>query len=537
MLVMTGRRYLIVCVLLGLASAAMLAYAIPYGPTVYSDGVVYLLSADNLVKGNGFGIVWGSGRFHPLAGYPPLYPLLVALVEALGLEMLPAARVVAILAFGLTVFSVAYLGQAATRSAALGLSAAAFVAACPLLMGQYANAGSEGVFYLTGISGLAVVLLADKRGRRASWLVAALLLGLAFLTRYVGIALILTGCVWVLLLGGEPLRRRVLNSALLGAVSLGLMLPWLAWTHLSTGTVGERSVHSVENLWSYTEPLRSGLIDIAWRWLPVVGEMEASYRVRGSLLLGLLLLAFAAIVGSHTLARRGRLASERVCALAKWSGLFLLFGILYVAVHAAAFVTTHPTPDVSERLLTPLYTSAVFVVLGLLWMIPELRPGSRLGPVIPALLVAGLLVLSGQEAVPLLSRLQREGGGFNSPYWRDSETVERVRELPEGTPIISHAADALIFLTGRPTYWIPELMRPEPDPAFPRFGDHPERSEEEHAFRYRHAALVVFPWIEQDFQRLYDEAAQERVHALLAGLDAYWIAGPREGIFFYPDGG
>ncbi len=93
----------VACMLIALVGAAGLSYTMPHGPTVFSDGVVYLLSADNLVKGEGFGIVWGSGRFHPLAGYPPLYPILVALAELPGLGMLAAARATAVAAYFLTI--------------------------------------------------------------------------------------------------------------------------------------------------------------------------------------------------------------------------------------------------------------------------------------------------------------------------------------------------------------------------------------------------------------------------------------------------
>lgn len=528
---------LVACIILALAGAAMLAYATVHGPAVYSDGVVYLLSADNLVKGDGFGIIWGSGRFHPLAGYPPLYPLLVALVETTGLGVLAAARATAIASFGLTILAVGYLGYMATGSKGLGLSAAAFTLCSPMLFEQYANAGSEGGFYLTGLAGLAVVLLAAQSGKRASWIMGAILTGMGFLSRYVGISLILTGLLWALFAGTSPARRRITDAVIFVGISMGLMLPWLAWAYSATGTIGERAVHSVGDLWSYTEPLRSGLIDIAWGWLPGIGAMEATYRIRGSILVGIWLVVLAVVIGFLVNARRGRLTLPRATRLAKWSGLFLLFGVVYGAVHALAYVTTYPTPDVSERLLTPLYLSGVLAVLGVLWMVPEARPSWRPLLAVPAVIVA-VLVLPGIREIPPLARaLRSEGGGFTSSYWRSSQTVAMVRGLPEGTPIISNAADALIFLTGRPTYWIPELMMGEPDPGFSRFGDHPERSEEEQVFRYRHAALVVFPWIESQFRQLYGDAGQERTEELTRGLEVYWRAGANEGIYFYPEDG
>jgi hypothetical protein len=525
---------IVACLLAALVGAAGLSYAMPHGPAVSSDGVVYLLSADNLVKGDGFGIVWGSGRFHPLAGYPPLYPLLVALAEFCGLGMLAAARAVGVAAYFLTILGLGLAAYRATRSLGLALTISVFLLTSPLLFGQYANAGSEGVFYLAGMLGLAVILEASESDRMRDWAAAGFLSGLAFLTRYVGVAFIFTGVIWAAAAAGGSLRRRLARAGILGAIPAGLMLPWLAWTMAVTGTIGERRASVVTDLLAFTEPLRAGLIDLAWDWLPVLRTVEASYRLRGMLVLGLgallVVVVFAVVLG----VRGGRLSPLGTVRLAKWSGLFFLFGVVYTGVHVMAYITTQPTPDVSERLLTPLYLSAVWATAGVLWILPALRPGGRLIACVPALLLAVLLVPSGMETAALSESLRESGGGFNTAYWRSSPAVEAIRGLPPGTPIISHAADALIFLTGRPTYWIPELMRGTPDPGFSRFGDHPERSEEEEAFRYRKGVLVVFPWIQEQLGPLYGDAAAQRARELTEGLRVYFQSAEGEVIYLYP---
>lgn len=146
---------------LSLLGAGLMASATRWGPTVYSDGVVYLLSADSLAKGDGLGITWGSGRFHALDGFPPLYSLVVALLETLGLGLIPAARLVSVAGYGALIGIVGVLAMRATASAGLGLSVCVFVLTSPLLLVQFASAGSEGVFYLTGIAGLTLLLVAE----------------------------------------------------------------------------------------------------------------------------------------------------------------------------------------------------------------------------------------------------------------------------------------------------------------------------------------------------------------------------------------
>jgi len=524
----------VACLLIAVVGAGGLSYAMPHGPTVFSDGVVYLLSADNLVKGEGLGIVWGSGRFHPLAGYPPLYPFLLALAELPGLGMLAAARATAVAAYFLTILCLGLAAQHVTRSLGLALTVSVFVLTSPLLFGQYANAGSEGVFYLTGLTGLAMILVASESDRIRDWVVAGFLVGLAFLTRYVGVALILTGVLWAMLAVAGSLQRRVTRAGILSAIPAAMMLPWIAWAYTVTGTIGERRASGFTDLWAFTEPLRAGLIDLAWSWLPFLGTIEASYRLRGMVVLGMgglvVLFLFTVAVG----VRRGWISPLGTVPLAKWSSLFLLFGVVYAGVHATAYITTEPTPDVSERLFTPLYVSAVLATAGALWILPAFRPRWRLIASVPVVLLAGLLVPSGIDTAALSGSLRVEGGGFNTAYWRASPAVDAVRGLPNGTPVVSHAADALIFLTGRPTYWIPELMTGIPDPDFSRFGDHPERSEEEYAFRYRKGVLVIFPWIHEQFNSLYGEAAADRARALTEGLRVYLQTAEGEAIYLYP---
>jgi 4-amino-4-deoxy-L-arabinose transferase-like glycosyltransferase len=520
-----------------LLGVGLMVYATRWGPTVYSDGVVYLLSADSLAKGDGLGITWGSGRFHALDGFPPLYSLVVALLETMGLSMVSAARLVSVAGFGALIGAMGVLGMRATHSVGVGLSVCLLLVTSPLLLAQFANAGSEGVFYLTGLSGLVLLLVAEESGRRGVWALAAVLLGLAFLSRYVGVSLILTASLFTAFAAGWPSRGRLWKGARVAAIAIGMMLPWLLWTHSTSGTLGGKTPHVLGNLWAESEPLRAGLIDITWKWLPLLGGIQASYRVRGIVLLVALLSLIGILIACVAAARRPPGELTGVVPLARWGAVLLLWGVLYALVHAVAFLTAYPTPDISLRILTPLNLSGAMAALGVAWLVPKVsRPRS---PLVALPLVALLLLVipNARQSIQLANSLNREGEGFTSRTWQDSKLIAAVRQLPEGTPIITNAPDAIIFLTGRPTYWIPEIMRGLESPEFSTFGEHPERSEEERAFRERGGVLVFAPGIESQLQTIYRERTRDRLESMTHGLRVLWWNGPDQAIYSYPEVG
>jgi hypothetical protein len=522
---------------LSLLAAAIMYVATHWGPTVSSDGVVYLLSADSFARGEGLGITWGSGRFHALDGFPPLYSLIVALLEKSGLGMVAAARVVSVVSFAGLVGGVGALTMRATRSLGLGLSVSVFLMTSPLLIGQFANAGSEGPFYLAGLSGLVLALVADQTHRWRDWLLVGILLGLSFLSRYMGVAMILSTAVYVTFTGTDPLRRRLGQAATMVVIAFGMIVPWLVWTHTTSGSVGGKSAHAISDLWGASEPLRAGLIDILWGWLPLVGQTGASYRVRGILLVLVVLGMLAVVFAVVSMARRrpGRFAQAML--MVRFALLFLTFAIVYAAVHAVAFLMASPTPDVSLRILAPLDVAGVLVALAVAGSIPMLRSSRKALLLLPAAVLVVVAIPNGLESFNLVTSLERDGGGYTGRGWRSYELLAAVGELPRGTPIITNAPDAIIFLTGRPTYWIPEIMRGEPDPYGSRFGDHPDQSEEEQAFREKGGVLVIAPGIEAQLRQIYGDDAPVRLEAMTRELKVVWREGNDQAIFSYPDSG
>jgi hypothetical protein len=81
-------------------------YATSWGPVAFSDSVDYIISARNLLDGNGLGIIWGDGKFYPITDHPPLYNLWIAFWGLFKFPLVDVARWSGIIGSGLTVFGV-----------------------------------------------------------------------------------------------------------------------------------------------------------------------------------------------------------------------------------------------------------------------------------------------------------------------------------------------------------------------------------------------------------------------------------------------
>jgi hypothetical protein len=54
----------------------------------------------------------------------------------------------------------------------------------------------------------------------------------------------------------------------------------------------------------------------------------------------------------------------------------------------------------------------------------------------------------------------RDGNGFTSREWTDSETIHYLESLPESRPLFSNGADVTHFLTGKNALRLPAKVDP-----------------------------------------------------------------------------
>lgn len=528
----TPRWVLVFTLIFSLAGMLLIAYSTTWGPVITSDGVYYIGSADNLVKGIGFGLPWGSGRFLRYAGNPPFYPFLVVGLELLGLNVVDAARWVCILAFGFTIFAAGWLGYRASRSPTLAVCLSAFLLTSALMAEMYAYAMSEPVFYAVGLAGALWLLVYLESKRLGDLLGASLLISAAFLTRFPGVALVLAGGLSLLLLSRLPWRTCLAHAGLY-ALIIGLPMGlWLGYSYTVSGELGERTPGAVQGLWQASVAFRLKAAQVLYGYLPWASQFPADYDRQKNILavLALVIFVFAGLAFFRS-RRLGAFQEQRF--LWRWGAFFLLYGGLFMGIYFTAFAVTLPTPDLDWRLFSPFYLAAACAVFGLLVLLGQvwsnLRPLRALPWLLLVVFVAANLPLILQNA----RAFNRDGRGYTGRAWSESPVLALVRTLPPGTPIITNEADAVLFLTGRPAVWLPDVIASQPAQVFTRFGDSPQNSREEISFRERGAALVLFPAIISQLYGIYGDQAELRLQTLTDGLFVLAEFPMGQGIYFY----
>ncbi|MCJ7512525.1 MAG: hypothetical protein MUO23_06095, partial [Anaerolineales bacterium] len=340
---------------LALAGAALVAWATPFGPSVGSDSVAYLLSAESLLSGDGLGIRNASGDFAPLyPHFPPAYSVVLAAGGAFTRDLTADARWINVLAFGLLVATVGAAPILLAGDSPFGIMLAVVALSSAALLRQFTAAMSEPFFILLATLGMFLLAASLIAFRRATFYGAALALATACLTRYVGLAFVGAGGLSVLSLGGGRWARRARRAL---AFTVAGCLPLLAWL-LAINRGGSQAAPRVLNLtvaslWASLTEYRLGVVLSSWAFSPVLGWGSGSYDGRKILLLvgaalWLVLLALAFLP-----ARGASGSSPRRRSLLVLTIVPAIFAAAYLLSLAMAFVISRPQPDINARMLSP----------------------------------------------------------------------------------------------------------------------------------------------------------------------------------------
>jgi hypothetical protein len=429
-----GRRWTAAVVILALAGIGLvLLSTAKYGAGISADSAGYLDVARNLVSGKGF--VSHTGQ--PLVWWPPLYPMLLALVAfATGLDpaafahLINAALFVIVICLSARLFRTGF--RQSTTYGALGVCAV--VLSIPL-SDVYPMAWSECLF-------IPLVLLCLVSAQRywdsSSMLSLAVMIlstALACLTRYIGPALVPVGIVTIMLASGVSFKARFTRTFAFAILSLAPLGLWFARNHQLTGTfAGSRGPFSssiTNNVLLLAKTM------LSWCSFGLVSE--------------LVVLAWVAILTIRVLSSRN--ARRRLTSSLK-ATLFDHFpAVLFLVTYTFTLVVAG-TRDawIETRTLSPVFVPAILVLLKL----SSCLFGSTQGRTTVFVSSAPTVVLALWLCFPLASvarstfgRFKNGAGGYSTKNWHESETVANARRMLSANgdvPVYSDAPDALMTL-------------------------------------------------------------------------------------------
>ena len=395
------------------------------------DAVWYLDVARNLQSGHG--LVFHGGE--PLVTWPPLYPVLLAVVGAVTrLDPEAFAHVVNAATFAVVVCLSGYLLWSGTKRSTTYtmLGTAAVLLSVPLAE-VYSMAWSEGLFVLLI---LLHFLFADRYCRN-SGLVPLILMTLAVsfacVTRYIGVALLPAGVLTILLVSRASARQRVVHAVAFAALSCLPLGLWLVRNHNLTGTFfGGRNPASTKLL---GDMLLCAKTVLAWFFSGLGSVLLPAAGIAG--------LVAAAIVAG----RRRETVSPAEGNWLRSSLPSLLFLFFYSVVLLVTSSMTNYDP-IGDRLLSPVFIPLVLIVVGALSSLAssaKLMPSVMLRWFSTGLLIAWLCFPLVRVVRATAYKFEDGAGGYSTRAWHNSETIAFARQvLPQSTlPVYSNGPDVL----------------------------------------------------------------------------------------------
>jgi 4-amino-4-deoxy-L-arabinose transferase-like glycosyltransferase len=424
------------------AGAGLLLFWIGTGAGVGlpPDSTTYVDAARSLRDGLGYALSTPEGGARPITHFPPLYSAVLAGLALLGPDPLDLVRPLhaAILA-GSVALVVWLLARAAPGSLWLPLLGAAAMALSPVQLELHAQAVSEPLGLILTISGLGLLAAHLAQPRRGALMGAAALAGLAFLTRYAGVALLGTGALLLLAREG-PARRRAAEATLFLSLASLPMAAWMLHNALATGAPTDRSF---------------AFHPVGARALLTMLETFAGWFAPGAPVASIGLPLLVLVIGVIDCVRR-RVVPRPPCdplprVLLCYAGVYLAFLIVSISFFDAA------TP-LNDRILSPVFVVAWIVALlgARHWIAVRERRG--LAWLLAALAAVPLAGYANEARDWARLHARHGGGNYGSRDWRASPTIDFVRGLPESVSIYTNAPDAVRLLAGRASRMVPRRI-------------------------------------------------------------------------------
>ena len=515
-----SRTILVILLLLGVAGGAVVFWATQNGPGGFSDSVEYIVTARNFLNGSGFGLFTPSGKFVVTDLHPPLYSLLLSGMGILRVDLLNAARWSNIALFAATIFINGFIFLRFSRVSIFSVLAGLLTLSFPVVLDVFTQAISEPLFlFLLSLSSFLLLHHLREHSMR-SLFAAAIVGGLIPVTRYVGVAFLLSAGLCVVLFSSGTWKQRIGRTFLFGLIAAIPLVIWFAV--LSVGSsrgVGGRSFQfDWEQIVAGFHFFCNRATEIVWDWIPYSRRKPFEFFHGNRYpVIAISSLTVAAITG---LAGSRRAERDREQGNSSDMQIALLFssGVLfYLLVYMVTWLVTIPQPDLIDRLLMPVYFGASLGLLGCwgVWQSAWFASGRTVVRMFPWAAVLIVVYWFFPQWVDVIVQSRRNDTLLAS-RWQDSELIQAIRELPEDTSVISNRSAAVLMWADRPAFEMMDALRSDfIDQTTPYGSDNADAVQR--MFR-EGAVLVVFDTFPSQLEVKYGTRGRIRLETIFDGL-------------------
>lgn len=397
-----------------------------WGSGLIWDSYQYVSAARNLTTGNGLYVSVANGNIEPLTHFPPMFSLLLALFEGLGIDSIGAARFLNAGLFSLLVFSVGYSQKKITNDPLASVYTAGLISLSFVMVIVHSWILSEPLFLVLGTASLLVFAGYIEDHNRKDLIIAAVLMGMASLTRFIGLSLVVTGILAIFAFTNSSPRRKMLDSLVMLIIGV---LPAAVWTLRNfqwSGLINRRPI-------GWHPPNSENFIQavntmITW-FIPdqVVDGFEMYYLAGVGLL-----LAVGAVFYYMKISNR---ESELLFSLIqKMNSPLLKLNLVYICLYFVTIVMAKsvfdPKIPFDNRMLSPVFVSVIIFLGAVLPDLWDARLKKYLKTGIFAF-SAGLIIVSLVGTGLVVEKYNRFGVGLAKKSWRQSEMISSLSTHPE----------------------------------------------------------------------------------------------------------
>ncbi len=408
------------------------------GPGISPDSTGYISAAENVFSGKGFYIGYGEGS-SPYTTWPPLYPLLIALLMHLGFSAELAACLIPIFSFGLLMFPLFFLGRE-IEGDLTGYLACIICLVSFTLWRVTSFAWTEMPYiFLSALALLCLIRYWKSDSQSAGVVIlCGIFTALGILTRYIGVTVLLVGTLTIFLRSRDQIKNSIYHTVLYGTISLLPVGIWVIRNMLLgvPASGGERwgsAASFVENI-IYTASA------IGYDFLPFVRD----YTMGVVIGIGIAIFFIVGMIWYR------ELITFTFPRYFKNNAIILSYILVYLSVLIMMSTLWH-FDTINPRLTSPAYPFIILAGISFALTIRHrFKDPSCKKRLYAIILLVTVVYIFGQVSADIrFSQYAKEGQGYNAPLWTENSGIKYIEEyVPADVPIYNNEWYACRYLLG-----------------------------------------------------------------------------------------
>jgi len=436
-------------VLIALIGMGIVWWITRSGPGMSGDSIWYQMGAENLLAGRGYLRFSGAGELRPITQFPPFYSMVLAGIGFSGLDLISAGRWLNIMLLAFNMVMVWYIVERESHSLVLAILAVTLMLVNLGIIKYYSWVMTEPLYTSFSLVCLLFLLKFSKQNRLFDLILAAIIAGLAVITRLIALSLIVAGVGFLMVSSLGKIRQKLIRSILFLAISIVPVFLWL----LQSSGVGDGTFNRSVAFHPMSIELIKGYFFFLGNWIQIHRLIPGKYR--------LLIAVIVVLTGPFLYAMQWIKENWRDRSVSMKPGDSTIFLLLFYAVIYmitlyinTTFIDASTTAYAPERYLTSIYPIFVIFILLIYYRVWEHAGRKQIATYSLALLVATNVILQGTSTFQEI-RQDRISLGYTDFIREHPAFIAVVRQNAHEHVIYSNNPELTYAISGVGAYILP----------------------------------------------------------------------------------